>query len=102
MTRSRKEALAVAGEHYNDDRTSPLIDLSQAPRVLHYNLVSKIESGGIGEVYLAEDTNLNQQIAVKAVPNGATIQSVIEELIRNKLALDKVTGGASGRKRRRL
>ena len=40
----------MAGEHFDDDQTSPLIDLSQSPKVSHYVLVSKIGSGGMGEV----------------------------------------------------
>src|SRR6266705_383886 len=45
-----------------------MAQLSPGARLSHYRIVSQLGAGGMGEVYLAQDTKLDRKIALKILP----------------------------------
>ncbi len=55
-------------ELHEEDRTHHFVPLAEGTMVSHFRLSKRIGAGGMGEVYLAEDTQLDRQVALKFLP----------------------------------
>src|SRR6266436_4704709 len=55
--------------------------------ISHYRIVSKLGAGGMGEVYLAQDTNLDRKVALKILPDDvATNQTRMRRFVQEAKA----------------
>ncbi len=59
---------SIVDKEPDNDQTRTFLALTKGAMVQRYRIIDKIGAGGMGEVYLAEDTELERRVALKFLP----------------------------------
>ena len=70
LPQPRNENTMQENQNYGDD-TRDFVVLTSGTVVAQYRIVERIGAGGMGEVYVAEDTRLNRRVALSVAVSPA-------------------------------
>ena len=83
---SNPEAMGIS--ETDDESIRGLIDVSQHPLIGHYKLLEEIGHGGMGTVYMAEQTEpVTRRVALKVIKPGMDTKEVIARFEAERQAL---------------
>ena len=68
----------MPNEHNNNDRTASA-NFMVGRDVLHYKIVNLIGGGGMGQVYLAQDTRLDRLVALKTLQTRLSSEATFRQ-----------------------
>jgi len=75
----------------DNELTKAFIPLLIGTEICQYNIIEKIGVGGMGEVFLAQDTGLDRKVALKFLPSHvATKKELVTRFVREAKAAAKL------------
>jgi serine/threonine protein kinase len=74
----------MAGLSNQDDETNTHTVLTKGTMVSHYRIVDKIGAGGMGEVYVAQDTETGREVGLTFLPEVLTSEQAVADRFTRK------------------
>jgi serine/threonine-protein kinase len=87
----------VAANLFTDEQPKP----GKGERIAHYEILALIGSGGMGEVYLAHDTKLDRNVAIKLLPPELEVDEQAKKRLLREAKASRQAGSSEHLRRLR-